>query len=190
MIITRKQALAASLGLALGLSATGAHAQAAAQSETVVVTRVEPAPQDAGLARRSVLARELINLSAGPNFMKEFEQAMSEQLDGITQKGGEEAAWIRTNMPPMLSRMVVRLLDDMVPAYAELYTEEELRGQIDFYRSPVGRAVAAKAIPLGVAVQESQIEVMTSFMAELQSKYCARFDCGEAGQTGAKPSRR
>ena len=52
MIITRKLALAASLGLALGLSATGAHAQAA-QSDTVVVTRVEPAPQDAGLARRS-----------------------------------------------------------------------------------------------------------------------------------------
>lgn len=72
MIITRKQALAASLGLALGLSATGAHAQTAAQSETFVVTRVEPAPQDAGLARRSALARELIDLSVGPNFMKEF----------------------------------------------------------------------------------------------------------------------
>lgn len=181
------------LGVAL-VSAFGSSTAALAQSteapnggEERLQVVVRP---DEGLARRSVLARELINLSAGPNFMKEFEQVMSEQLDGITQKGGEEAAWIRTNMPPMLSRMVVRLLDDMVPAYAELYTEEELRGQIDFYRSPVGRSVAAKAIPLGVAVQESQIEVMTSFMTELQSKYCARFDCGEAGQTGAKPSRR
>ena len=79
MIITRKLALAASLGLALGLSATGAHAQAA-QSETVVVTRVEPAPQDAGLARRSALARELIDLSVGPNFMKEFERFMVTQM--------------------------------------------------------------------------------------------------------------
>ena len=190
MIITRKLALAASLGLALGLSATGAHAQAEAQSDTVVVTRVEPAPQDAGLARRSALSRELIDLSAGPNFMKEFERVMGEQLTGIDQKGGEEAAWVRTNIPPMLNRMVVRLMDDMVPVYAELFTEEELRAQIDFYRSPIGRAVAAKSIPLGVGVQEAQTGVLASFMTELESKYCARFDCGESEQTGAKPSRR
>lgn len=186
MIITRKLALAASLGL----SATGAHAQASAQSDTVVVTRVEPAPQDAGLARRSALSRELIDLSAGPNFMKEFERVIGEQLTGIDQKGGEEAAWVRTNIPPMLNRMVVRLMDDMVPVYAELFTEEELRAQIDFYRSPIGRAVAAKSIPLGVGVQEAQTGVLSSFMTELESKYCARFDCGESEQTGAKPSRR
>lgn len=106
MIITRKLALAASLGLALGLSATGAHAQAA-QSETVVVTRVEPAPQDAGLARRSALARELIDLSVGPNFMKEFERFMVTQMGELDKKGGEEAIWVRTNMPSMASRMIV-----------------------------------------------------------------------------------
>jgi len=190
MIITRKQALAASLGLALGLSATGAHAQAAAQSETVVVTRVEPAQQDAGLARRSALARELIDLSVGPNFMKEFERFMVTQIGELDKKGGEEAIWVRTNMPSMASRMIERFMDDLAPVYGSVFTEEELVAQIAFYRTAVGRSVAAKTISLSMASQEVETAAMTNLLEEFESKYCARFDCGEAEQTGAKPSRR
>lgn len=173
------------LGVALALVATGAHAQ----TETVVVTRVEPAPPDAALARRSSLARELIGLSAGPNFAKEIERIIGAEIEKIGDGQSEEAAWVRAAMPPMMSRMVTRLLDEMVPAYAEIYSEEELRGQIDFYRSPVGRSVAAKTAPLAMAVQEAQVRVMADFMTELQGKYCARFNCGEAGQAGAKSRR-
>lgn len=178
------------LGLALALIGTDVHAQAQPGNDTVAITRVEPAPQDAGAARRSALARELIELSTGPNFLKEFERAMGDQLSKIDEKGGQEAVWVRANMPPMLSRMIVRLMDEMVPAYAELYTEEELQAQIDFYRSPIGRSVAAKAIPLGVAVQEVQTKILMSFLTEFEGKYCAQFDCGAAEQASAKPSRR
>ena len=76
------------LGVALALVATGAHAQ----TETVVVTRVEPAPLDAALARRSSLARELIGLSAGPNFAKEIERIIAEEI--------ERSAADRARRPP------------------------------------------------------------------------------------------
>ncbi|WP_295239806.1 DUF2059 domain-containing protein [uncultured Brevundimonas sp.] len=175
--------MAASLGLALGLSATGAHAQAA-QSETVVVARVEPAPQDPGLAR------ELIDLSVGPNFMKEFERFMVTQMGELDKKGGEEAIWVRTNMPSMASRMIERFMDDLAPIYGSVFTEEELVAQIAFYRTAVGRSVAAKTISLSMASQEVETAAMTNLLEEFESKYCARFDCGEAEQTGAKPSRR
>jgi hypothetical protein len=177
------------LGLALMLAATGAEAQ----SDAVAVTRDEVqvvVRQDEGLERRMTLARELIGLSAGPNFAKEFERAMIDQMGKIDEQGGEESVWVRANMPPMLTRMAARLLDDLAPAYATIYTEEELRGQIDFYRSPVGRSVAAKAISLGVAAQEAQTTAMTSLFTEFQAKYCARFDCGESPtQSAAKPRR-
>ncbi|MFN3836351.1 MAG: DUF2059 domain-containing protein [Brevundimonas sp.] len=177
------------VGLTLGLFATGAEAQNQEDTQTVVVTRVEPATPDAGLTLRNGLARELIGLSAGPNFAKEFERTIAEQMDKIGDGEGEEAAWIRAAMPPMMNRMIVRLMDEMVPAYAEIYTEEELRAQIEFYRSPVGRAVAAKSMALGVALQEAQVDVLTDFMTELEGKYCARFNCDGAGQTGAKSRR-
>ena len=59
-------------------------------------------------ARRSALARELIDLSVGPNFMKEFERVMVAQMGELDKKGGEEAIWVRTNMPSMASRMIER----------------------------------------------------------------------------------
>ncbi|WP_428063909.1 DUF2059 domain-containing protein [Brevundimonas sp.] len=182
------------LGLAFGLAATGAAAQSQDQAQSEgprIEVRREPllvVRQDDGLARRSSLARELIALSAGPNFAKEIERSIGAELEKIGEGQGEEAAWVRAAMPPMMGRMVTRLMDEMVPAYAEIYTEEELRGQIDFYRSPVGRSIATKTVPLAMATQEVQVSVMTDFMTELQSKYCARFTC-DPGQAGTKSRR-
>ncbi|WP_312596547.1 DUF2059 domain-containing protein [Brevundimonas sp.] len=189
MTIPRNLALGLACGLVAAAAAADVQAQARSQTETVVVTRVEPAPYDAAVARRSDLARELIGLSVGPNFAKEFERAMVTQMNSIGDKAGEESAWVRANMPPMMSRMLARVMEEMVPVYATIYTEEELGAQIDFYRTPAGRAVAAKTLSLGVALQEAQDSVLTSFMAEFESKYCARFDCGEDTETAAKSRR-
>ena len=175
------------LGLALGVAATAAQAQsdtgAPRDDRLVVVER-----PDEGLGRRSVLARELLELSTGPNFAKEFERAMVAQMGKLDEKG-EEAVWVRTNMPPMLTRMAARLMDDLAPIYATVFTEEEIRAQIDFYRSSIGRSVAAKTIPLGVASQEAETTAMTSLIEEFEAKYCAQFDCGDEGQTAAKSTR-
>ncbi len=92
-------------------------------------------------------------------------------------------------MPTMASRMIVRIMDDMAPTYATIYTEEELRAQIDFYRSAAGRAVAAKTVALSVALQDVKASVGEAFLAEFESKYCARFDCGEDTATAAKSRR-
>ena len=194
MTILRNLALGLAFGLAMTGAATGAAAQSQGQAQSEdprIEVRREPllvVRQDDGLARRSSLARELIALSAGPNFAKEIERSIGAELEKIGEGQGEEAAWVRAAMPPMMGRMVTRVMDEMVPAYAEIYTEEELRGQIDFYRSPVGRAIATKTVPLAMATQEVQVSVMTDFMTELQGKYCARFTC-VPGQTGAKSRR-
>ncbi|WP_395945850.1 DUF2059 domain-containing protein [Brevundimonas sp.] len=180
------------LGLALMLGAVAVSAQAQDQGgdkgrddRLEVIDRPDP-----GMALRTALARELLEVSVGPNFAKEVERAMAQQLEKTSEQQGEEADWVRANMPPMIARMVGRMIDRMVPSYASIYTEEELRGQIVFYRSPVGQAVAAKTVTLGVALQDVQTEVAMSFLTEFQSKYCAQFDCpGQGGQVSVKPSR-
>jgi hypothetical protein len=189
MTIIRNLALGVALGLTFSLATTAVQAQDERPIISITREPLLPAPSDEGLARRNALARELIDLSSGPNFLKAFETMIDQQLAGIDSKGGEEAAWVRTNMPPMLSRMVVRLLDQMAPTYAAIYSEEELQAQIAFYRTPVGRAVAAKSVALGAAVQDAQTTVLAGFMTELESKYCARFDCGDPGRTAGKPAR-
>jgi len=151
----------------------------------LVVTR------DAGLEHRLVLARELIALSTGPNISKQIEQYALAQIEKAGDEETEEAAWVRANMPGMISRMVGKLIADMAPVYAEVFSEEELTAQIDFYRTPIGRSIAAKAVELGIAQEGLMQAAMTGFLTELQSKYCAEFDCdAPGGQAGAKPSSR
>ncbi len=182
MTIIRNLMLAAMLG-AVATSTQAQTTETRRDDRLEVVVR-----QDDGMGPRSVLARELLDISVGPNFAKEIERAMIDQMGKVGEQGGEEAAWVRANMPPMLARMIDRMLDDMAPIYADIYTEDELRGQIAFYRSPVGQSVAAKAASLGLAVQESQAAVVLSFMTEFQTKYCAQFNC-EGARTMTKPSR-
>lgn len=39
-----------------------------------------------------------------------------------------------------------------IQAYSEIYNEEELRGMIEFYRSPLGQAVTSKQLQLSIAL--------------------------------------
>lgn len=146
--------------------------------------------QDAGLEQRTTLASELISLSSGPNFAKAMEEYVAAEIAKTSGGEGEEAEWARTNMPSMVSRMMTRLMADLAPVYAETFTTEELEAQIAFYRTPLGRQVAAKAIELGIAQEALMQEAMVSFMTEVESKYCAEFNCGTmSGGAAAKPIR-
>jgi uncharacterized protein len=146
--------------------------------------------QDAGLEQRTTMARELISLSSGPNFAKAMEQYVAAEVAKASEGEGEEAEWARTNMPIMVSRMMTGLMADLAPVYAETFTTEELEAQIAFYRTPLGRQIAAKAVELGIAQEALMQEAMVSFMTEVEAKYCAEFDCGTMSDgAAAKPAR-
>ena len=150
------------------------------------------AAQDRGLAQRTALAERVIRLSAGPNFTKVMEAMIADQLAKADTEGqgAEEAAWLRSNAPRMLTAMVDDMMADMVPHYASTFTVEELEAQIAFYDSPVGRQVATKTLQLSAVMNEITMEHLTAFIGELMTKYCARFDCETGGQTGRKSGRR
>lgn len=150
------------------------------------------AAQDRGLAQRTALAERVIRLSAGPNFTKVMEAMIADQLAKADTEGqgAEEAAWLRSNAPRMLTAMVDDMMADMVPHYASPFTVEELEAQIAFYDSPVGRQVATKTLQLSAVMNEITMEHLTAFIGELMTKYCARFDCETGGQTGRKSGRR
>ena len=98
---------------------------------------------------------------------------------------------MRANAPRMLTAMTERMLADLAPRYATIYTTEELEAQIAFFDSPIGRRISTKSVKLGMASQEVMTDSLQSFVTELATKYCAQFDCeANAGQAAAKPQRR
>lgn len=147
--------------------------------------------QSADLERRTDLARELIAVSSGPNLAKSIERyALSEIEKAAEGQDSDEASWVRANMPSMIGRMITRMMADLEPVYAEAFTIEELEAQIAFYRSPVGRGIAAKSMEVGIGQEAVMQTALMGLLTEFQSKFCAEFSCDAGGgQTAAKPDR-
>lgn len=140
--------------------------------------------QDAGTARRAVLAERLVQLSAGENLTKMIESQVTADLAGLTDVPEAEARWMRANMPRMASRMVTAMLPEISSLFVETFSEAEMEAQIAFFETPVGRAIASKTLDIAVRQQEIVVEAQAAFMTELLTKYCAEFDC--QGQGPAK----
>ena len=134
----------------------------------------EPAPDN-----RSALAEQVIALSQGDNLQKSIEQEMRKVLD--TQDGNglhaEQQAWMRSQMPRMGSLMVDRMLEQMVPIYADIFTEAELQAQIAFYNTDAGRSIANKTVELGVRQGQILEAEQLLFLENLMDKFCGTFEC-------------
>lgn len=61
-----------------------------------------------------------------------------------------------------------KIKDDYISVFADTYTEEELKGQIDFYKSPVGQAVVSKEPGLIMKTIEMQQKRMMQLMPNIQ----------------------
>lgn len=158
---------------------------------TLVFAAGSARAQDEDLERRTALARDLIAVSTGPNLTKVIELHVAAEIEKVSAgEDGEEVAWVRAHMPAMVVRMTTRLMADLAPVYADTFTVEELEAQLTFYRTPMGRQIAAKSVELGIAQQGVTQDAMMAFLTEFLTKYCAEFECGAAaGQTASKPSR-
>lgn len=130
------------------------------------------------------LAERLVDLSQGTNLSKAVDAQVEQsagQMEGLT---AEQRVWMRENMGAMAMHMVEGILEDMTEIYAASFTEAELRAQVTFYESPMGRAVANKAFDIGVQQGEVMQDRQVIFLRDLMTKYCGAFDCPAEGQSG------
>jgi len=104
---------------------------------------------------RRALAEELLNLmKMRENIEKSFDmvkQMIPMQMDRMMKAPGQ------TTMPADASKRTEKMMDmvaqelswdkikdDYIALYAETFTDEELRGMIAFFKSPVGQAFISK----------------------------------------------
>ena len=118
-------------------------------------------------ASRRALAEELLNAmnmkGASESTFDVFKKMMPSQMKAMKQameKGKKPSAEVAATADAMHTRIdkanakmmdeMIREMrwekvkDDYITIYAETYTEEELRGLVAFYKSPVGRAFTKK----------------------------------------------
>jgi hypothetical protein len=85
----------------------------------------------------------------------------------------------------MREKVTPQILERLAPIYAATFTEPELRAIVDFYESPAGQAVMAKApalAPQGALILRSLLPEM---QAEVARRLCEQLRCNAA--PAAKP---
>ncbi|RZJ41398.1 MAG: DUF2059 domain-containing protein [Brevundimonas sp.] len=142
------------------------------------------AQADDDAARRLALAREFVELSQGENLEKQIRESAEAQLGRAPGLTEEQNAWMRETGTDILTRLVVGMIDDVIQIVADTYTLEELQAQVDFYRTPIGRAIASKSFDMGVRQGQVLARMQMAFVQELIGKYCAEFTCPGAATPG------
>jgi hypothetical protein len=75
-----------------------------------------------------------------------------------------------------------RLHERMVRLLASEYTTEQLQALVDFYETPVGRAIANKSLDLAAATRRVTEGLAPQFVADMKRRFCARdAQCGGRG---------
>jgi hypothetical protein len=70
--------------------------------------------------------------------------------------------------------LMTDLMEKFVPAYAAVYSEEELLAVVEFYESPVGQSVMRKMPLLGPAAARIASEEMPRIQAEMLKRFEAK----------------
>ncbi len=131
-------------------------------------------PAFAGEAERKKLAEELLGLI---KFERNIEQSFAAarqmqmaQVKTMTLSDFDAAAAraVREKTMDFLQEQLSwkNLRDEFIAAYAEIFTEEELKGLVNFYKTPVGQAYVAK-VP---EMMQRSAEITQRHMLEIAPK--------------------
>lgn len=129
---------------------------------------------------KQALAEELLVLmkvnETVEQSMAMVKQMMPAQMDQAAQASGQ------TNIPPDVKNKAGQMMDmiikemswekmkeDYIALYADTFTEEELKGLIAFYKSPVGQALAKKTPELTKKSMELSQKMMVKLMPKIQA---------------------
>ncbi|MDP1911828.1 DUF2059 domain-containing protein [Brevundimonas sp.] len=76
-----------------------------------------------------------------------------------------------------LTAVMPGYMDRVVAVYAEEFTHEELVGVVEFYESPIGRSLTARAVILSRRTGELMEYFQPAFEADMQRRLCERMGC-------------
>jgi len=129
---------------------------------------------------RRALAEELMNLiNMRENMEKVYamlKQMIPAQMERTAQATGQPG--VPANASPRMEKMMAlitqelswdKLKDDYITIYADTFTDEELKGIIAFYKSPVGQAFIQKQPELMKRSMEVTQKVMIQLMPKIQA---------------------
>ncbi|HYW12889.1 MAG TPA: DUF2059 domain-containing protein [Longimicrobium sp.] len=140
------------------------------------------AAQEEPSAGEMAAIRELLEVSrARENFIRGMELGMA--AGGLTELDDNLRKVVRDFMDEHFA--YAELEPQFIQAYADQFTEAEIRAITAFYRTPAGMRMVERTPELGIAIQQATMGRMMELMPELMERVMeAAQEAGEAPGTG------
>lgn len=124
------------------------------------------------------LAARVIALTT-PDFEKQILSYLSEMFGQMSAESDNapEAVWFEKNAGPLLIPHVRVLMTELETLYARSLSLQELQAMVDFYDTPVGRAIGRKQLQLGMDMGAPIQAMQTNYLKSLMERFCADNDC-------------
>lgn len=142
------------------------------------------------LSRRAA-ALKLLEVSRAAEMIETVYDSMQPQFEAMAEQIGIDEA-----QRPIFDRHMARVFEVlreelnwekmepyMIDAYAEVYTEDELLGLVEFYESPLGQKFMAKMPEMMSVTMEMTQSMMSGFYGrfeELQAELMAEIEASKA----------
>lgn len=145
-----------------------------------VAASAEPSEKALALTRRMVAAmhvEETMVPMMRSMSHQQFEGAFAQQKGlNDAQKAALSRAISEAIEETYDDGLMQKIMEKLIPAYAEVYTEEELQAMVDFYESPIGQSVLRKMPQLGAVAGKSMSEMMPAMMADMNAKMTKKLE--------------
>ena len=159
---------------------TGLAAVAALLCTSPALCADAPNPKAAALARTLFAEMHMDRLMDG--MLKSMMPAMLAQAKKANPALTDEQAQVVTDaVQEAMSGFMGKLVDHIVPLYAETFTEKELQDVVDFYGTPSGQAMLAKMPQMTAKMGPLMGELMPEMTADVNRRICSKIDCSKRG---------
>lgn len=149
-------------------------AQANASDEVQQAAASQPS------ARQLELTRQYINLLMTDQLEGAIREMVGDEMANDTSAPAlpaEDRRFILDLTAEMTTDMVPLMVQEMVPVYAAVFTEEELLALIAFYDNPLGRSIADKSIIVMPEANRAIMSVVPQMLEKMALRMCQHYQC-------------
>jgi hypothetical protein len=146
----------------------------------------QPSPRTMELARRYAAAVQMEEMmgSMMRNMMPGMMDQMAKQR-GLTVNPELRIA-VTEAAEESVRSMTPKMIDAMLPAIADTFSEAELQAAISYYESPPGKSLLAKAPTFMAKASPAMVALMPAMQADLEERLCKKIGC-EPAKAPARP---
>lgn len=146
---------------------------------TTPVLAQEPAAA-APSARQLQLTQRYLNLLMTDQLEGAIREMIGDEMANDTSAPAlpdEDRRFLLDLTVELTTDMVPLMVQEMVPVYAAVFTEEELLALVAFYDNPLGRSIAEKSITVMPEANRAIMAVVPQMVEKMALRMCQHYNC-------------